>query len=72
MPQATAAAIITSRQAGRMHILLTRRARHLSFPGEWCLPGAHIEPYEKARNAVIREVKEETGLDFEAQFLRLF
>jgi len=71
MPQATAAAIITSMRDGKLCILLTRRA-HDPFQGEWCLPGGHIEPYEKARNAAIREVKEETGLDFNAQFFGCF
>jgi 8-oxo-dGTP diphosphatase len=73
MPQATAAAIITSRKNGDLHILLTRRSQRLStFPGDWCLPGGHIEAYEKVRNAAIREVKEETGLDFDAQFFGCF
>lgn len=71
MPQATAAAIITAMRDGKLCILLTRRA-HGPFQGEWCLPGGHIEPYEKVRDAATREVKEETGLDFNAQFFGCF
>ncbi len=32
--------------------------------GIWYLPGGHIEPGESKKEAVRREVKEETGLDF--------
>ena len=65
MSKATAAAIVISKDASK--ILLTRR--NISpFKGQWCLPGGHIERFEKAKDAAIREVKEETGLDFEAQF----
>src|SRR5690349_16640300 len=71
MPETTVAAIITATIDGHEHILLTRRAGN-PFKGQWCLPGGHIEPYEPARDAVIREVKEETGLDFAATFFRYF
>jgi|WetSurMetagenome_2_1015567.scaffolds.fasta_scaffold193620_2 8-oxo-dGTP diphosphatase len=72
MPEATVAAILTSVRDGSPHVLLTRRAQGLSFAGYWCLPGGHIERYEKARDAAIREAKEETGLDFDAQFFGCF
>lgn len=42
------------------------------FKGQWCLPGGHIDREEPAREAIIREVKEETGLDFEARFFNYF
>jgi len=64
MPIATVAAIITN-EGGK--ILLTRRNIE-PFKGQWCLPGGHIDENEKALDAVIREAKEETGLDFEAEF----
>ena len=38
------------------------------YKNYWCLPGGHIEWGEKARKAVEREVKEETGLDFHPKF----
>jgi 8-oxo-dGTP diphosphatase len=71
MPQATVAAIITTLHDGLLYILLTRRATE-PFKGDWCLPGGHIDPYENARTAIIREVKEETGLDFIEHFFGNF
>src|ERR1700756_2845630 len=45
-------------------LLLVRRAsRH--GRGNWQLPGGFIEPDETIEQAVIREVKEETGVDAE-------
>jgi 8-oxo-dGTP diphosphatase len=64
MPIATVAAIITN-EAGK--ILLTKRSVD-PFKGQWCLPGGHIDENEKALDAAIREAKEETDLDFEAEF----
>jgi 8-oxo-dGTP diphosphatase len=71
MPEATVAAIIATSKAGSRQVLLTRRAYGV-FKGYWCLPGGHIDAFEKARDAVIREVKEETGLDFRATFYGIF
>lgn len=43
-------------------ILLTRRSAHIREGGKWCLPGGHVEIGEKWEEALVREVKEETGL----------
>ena len=68
MPITTVAAIIKNDED---KILLTRRNVE-PFKGQWCLPGGHIDVDEKALDAVIREVKEETGLEFEPEFISYF
>ncbi len=44
------------------HVLLSRRADS----GWWNLPGGGVEPYESVTEGVVREVREETGLDVQA------
>lgn len=46
--------------AGRL--LLIRRG-HAPSAGLWSVPGGHVEPGESLAEAVVREVREETGLD---------
>jgi ADP-ribose pyrophosphatase YjhB (NUDIX family) len=46
----------------RNSILLVQRGRN-PLKGFWSLPGGLIEPGEKIEAALIREVKEETGLE---------
>jgi 8-oxo-dGTP diphosphatase len=70
MPETTAAAIL-SRPGHPDQVLLTRR-NVPPFKGQWCIPGGHIDRYEPARAAVLREAREETGLDFDAHFLGFF
>ncbi len=69
--KATVGAIITRQEDGVAKMLLTRRTI-APFQALFCLPGGHIDPFETARDAVIREVKEETGLDFTPCFFRYF
>ncbi len=49
-------------------VLLVERGKG-ALPGTWSLPGGHIEPGERAKEAALREVGEETGV--EAQILGL-
>ena len=45
-------------------ILLTRRAPHMrSFPRAWVMPGGGLDDGENLFDCLIREVKEETGVD---------
>ena len=43
-------------------ILLTRRATD-PYKGSWVLPGGHVDPDETVEQTVVREFREETGLD---------
>lgn len=55
--QVTAGAVIYNNQN---QIVLIRNPKR-----GWELPGGHIEEKENIKNALIREIKEETGLDIE-------
>lgn len=46
----------------RGRLLLIRRA-HDPGSGQWSLPGGRVEPGETDEEAVVRELREETGLD---------
>ena len=43
-------------------VVLLERA-HAPFEGRWVLPGGFVDPDETAREACVREVTEEVGLD---------
>lgn len=70
MSKTTVAAIITAKD-DNTNILLALR-NHEPFKGQWCLPGGHIDLYESVQEAIVREVKEEVGLDFDCQFFGYF
>lgn len=46
-------------------VLLVRRANP-PLQGEWSIPGGLVETGETTRDAIVREVLEETGLEVEA------
>ncbi len=47
---------------GRGHILLTRRAKSKSFAGTWENSGGAVQAGETSRQAIARELFEETGI----------
>lgn len=68
MPKVTVGALLIRHIGDDVRLLLTKRNVE-PFKGYWCIPGGHIEQDEDAVTAVIREVKEETNLDFIPRFL---
>jgi 8-oxo-dGTP diphosphatase len=55
-----AVAVITDDQ---QKILITRRPQNISYGGFWEFPGGKLERNETPGLALIREIKEEVGLD---------
>ncbi len=47
-------------------ILLTRRREDAPYPLLWEFPGGKVEPGEDPRDGVVREIREELGIDVEA------
>lgn len=50
-------------------ILLIKRAAHLTNGGKYAFPGGFLDRDETAEQAVVREVKEETGYDANVESL---
>ncbi len=53
------------------HILLIKHTEHASGRSYWVIPGGGIEPDETEERCVQREMREETGLDVQVQYLLL-
>ena len=43
-------------------ILLGRRSRNSASPGKWSFPAGYVDRGERVEDALVREVREETGL----------
>lgn len=52
---------------GRGHLLLTRRAKEKSFSGTWENSGGAVKAGETSRQAIARELFEETGIRAEPE-----
>ena len=64
-PEPTVGALIFDPQ-GRIFLMRSHKWR-----GEYVIPGGHIELGERMEEALVREIKEETGLDiFDIEFLQ--
>jgi 8-oxo-dGTP diphosphatase len=52
---------------GQRQILLFLRddLPHISYPNTWDVPGGHVEEAETPAQGIVREMKEEMGLDLE-------
>jgi 8-oxo-dGTP diphosphatase len=50
-------------QNSKKEILLGKRAKQIFYPNIWGLPGGMVEHGEPLRDAAIREIKEEMGID---------
>lgn len=53
-------------------ILLMKRKNTGYEDGKYALPGGHVEANEEIRNALIREAKEEIGIDLDIQDINFY
>jgi 8-oxo-dGTP diphosphatase len=71
MPKSTVVGIITKRENDKVYILLARRNTE-PYKDYWSIPGGHVEEKETTKEAVVREIKEEIGLNYKPRFLMTF
>jgi 8-oxo-dGTP diphosphatase len=50
----------------RGEVLIAQRPAHKLYPGQWEFPGGKIEAGESARDALVRELREELGVEVQA------
>ncbi|MBC8487766.1 MAG: NUDIX hydrolase [Bacteroidetes bacterium] len=60
-PMLTVDAVVFRQNGNNPEVLLIRR-KHYPFEGKWALPGGFVDMDETLEEAVVRELKEETGL----------
>ena len=54
------------------NVLFLKRQPHKSEGGKWGIPGGKVEKNETPHKAILREVREETGLDLGGKPLKYF
>ncbi|HLD57583.1 MAG TPA: NUDIX domain-containing protein [archaeon] len=52
-------------EKGGKFLLVKRSESEANFPGKWMFPGGKVEKGEDALQGLIREIKEETGIEIE-------
>lgn len=55
------AVVVVVHHAGK--VLVIRRASTIPYPGYWTPPSGRVEPGETQAQTVVREIREELGLD---------
>lgn len=72
-PAITVDALVLAHQQGDLVALLVRRGRP-PFAGSWAIPGGFLDADEEIEAAVLRELREETGLILQGKlhFLGVF
>jgi 8-oxo-dGTP diphosphatase len=63
LQRVAAYALVVRDGAAAPEVLLTRNSLRGPHPGWWTLPGGGIDHGEEPRDALVREVREETGLE---------
>lgn len=53
------------------HVLLAKRAKGTYGEGQWAIPGGYVDQYESVRDAIFRELYEETSIDIPPRALRM-
>jgi 8-oxo-dGTP diphosphatase len=59
------AGVVVETRDGGPRVLLTQRKKGAHLEGLWELPGGKIDPDEDPRAALVRELREELGIDVE-------
>lgn len=57
--------IIFINQQCQVLLLLRDDIPSIPYPNQWDLPGGHVEPFETPRECIVREIREEMGMDIE-------
>ena len=57
----------------KKQVLLQKRSANKRFnPNKWALCAGYVDAYESLENAILREIKEEVGLDISKDYLHQF